>query len=64
MHDYQKLLHEVLQETDEHRHLDSLDMIVVQTALEARGVEVGNTLPAIATINGWMKWLRASSITG
>ncbi len=63
--EFEKDLEFLLQETDHHRPLDSLDTIIVQSYLASKGIEVlDDSGPRTNTIGGWLEWANQFSKAG
>jgi aryl carrier-like protein len=55
----------LLQDSNSERPLDSLEMLVVRTAIRSRGIDITDDHhPTEPTLGGWMKWLDEYSKAG
>ena len=57
-------LGQALQESNQHRPLDSLETVIVKSCLMSLGVEAdANFVAQPNTIAGWLEWVKQSSRT-
>lgn len=55
-------LKRVLQETDPHRLLDSIEAVSVRAHLAGRGLDYPDGVPLPNTMEGWVEWAVHSSM--
>ena len=46
----------LLQETDSHRRLDSIEVVVIRAQMTRWGLEYPQGIPLPDTIEGWVEW--------